>query len=219
MSRAARLGDKVRGYGWDLRYRALPVCKYVVQAFAFVHLVTEVAVTAVPCSGTSMLPSLSVDGDVIVHAPLAYWRSLMPWGPRFVMPKHGELVVATNPNDFRGTVCKRVIGLPGDIVEYDPRRGDVTWSNGSLVPQLEADKRKEKGLTFVKVPKGHVWLSGDNLSNSTDSRDYGPMPIAMVRGKVLTILTDRGRKPVVTTVTELGPSPDPASLRDRKSRQ
>lgn len=36
-----------------------------------------------------------------------------------------------------------------------------------------------------RVPQGHVWLEGDNASNSTDSRAYGPVPLAMVRGKVL----------------------------------
>lgn len=34
------------------------------------------------------------------------------------------------------------------------------------------------------VPQGHVWLEGDNASNSTDSRAYGPVPLAMVRGRV-----------------------------------
>ncbi|CAN0578941.1 unnamed protein product, partial [Ectocarpus sp. 12 AP-2014] len=34
------------------------------------------------------------------------------------------------------------------------------------------------------VPQGHVWLEGDNLSNSSDSRTYGPIPLAMVRGRV-----------------------------------
>lgn len=33
------------------------------------------------------------------------------------------------------------------------------------------------------MPKGHVWVAGDNMSNSIDSRHYGPVPIAMIRGK------------------------------------
>jgi inner membrane protease subunit 1 len=37
----------------------------------------------------------------------------------------------------------------------------------------------------VVVPKGHVWLQGDNLGNSTDSRQYGPVPYAMIKGRVL----------------------------------
>ncbi|CAG8659836.1 3782_t:CDS:2, partial [Scutellospora calospora] len=34
------------------------------------------------------------------------------------------------------------------------------------------------------VPSGHVWLQGDNLSNSTDSRNYGPVPYALIKGRV-----------------------------------
>ncbi|XP_041645182.1 mitochondrial inner membrane protease subunit 1 isoform X2 [Cheilinus undulatus] len=38
--------------------------------------------------------------------------------------------------------------------------------------------------THTYVPKGHVWLEGDNLRNSTDSRSYGPIPYALIRGRV-----------------------------------
>ena len=41
------------------------------------------------------------------------------------------------------------------------------------------------GLTrTVRIPQGHVWLQGDNFSNSTDSRHYGPVPYALLRGHV-----------------------------------
>lgn len=38
---------------------------------------------------------------------------------------------------------------------------------------------------YFTVPPGHVWLAGDNLHNSTDSRDYGPVPMGCLRGKVI----------------------------------
>lgn len=34
------------------------------------------------------------------------------------------------------------------------------------------------------MPKGHVWLEGDNLRNSTDSRCYGPVPYGLIRGRI-----------------------------------
>ena len=40
------------------------------------------------------------------------------------------------------------------------------------------------GTQRVEVPPGHVWLQGDNKDNSTDSRDYGPVPFALIMGKV-----------------------------------
>lgn len=37
---------------------------------------------------------------------------------------------------------------------------------------------------FLQIPRGHLWLVGDNPENSTDSRSYGPVPVGLVRGKV-----------------------------------
>lgn len=45
--------------------------------------------------------------------------------------------------------------------------------------------RSKGDVQYVTVPLGHVWLAGDNMANSTDSRHYGPVPLGMVRGKVL----------------------------------
>lgn len=37
----------------------------------------------------------------------------------------------------------------------------------------------------MQVPKGHCWLLGDNLYASRDSRLYGPVPMALIDGKVI----------------------------------
>lgn len=36
-----------------------------------------------------------------------------------------------------------------------------------------------------QVPPGHIWLEGDNLIVSRDSREYGPVPLALVRGRAV----------------------------------
>lgn len=38
---------------------------------------------------------------------------------------------------------------------------------------------------MAQVPPGHVWLIGDNLPASRDSRLYGPVPMALIDGKVI----------------------------------
>jgi hypothetical protein len=38
---------------------------------------------------------------------------------------------------------------------------------------------------LVQVPKGHCYIVGDNLPWSRDSRDFGPIPLALIRGKVV----------------------------------
>ncbi|XP_045888060.1 mitochondrial inner membrane protease subunit 1 isoform X2 [Micropterus dolomieu] len=76
----------------------------------------------------------------------------------------GDIVIAKSPFDPHMNICKRVIGLEGDKV--------CTSSPSDLFK------------THTYVPKGHVWLEGDNLRNSTDSRSYGPIPYALIRGRV-----------------------------------
>lgn len=105
-----------------------------------------------------MYPTLPHAGTFVLHSSLSL---------RLDPLDRGNLVTAISPLDPSHQVLKRVIGLPGDTVCVDPsgERGRVE--------------------EWCKVPPGHVWLAGDNTSNSTDSRDYGPVPIAMIRGRVL----------------------------------
>ncbi|CAE7215062.1 imp1 [Symbiodinium necroappetens] len=74
----------------------------------------------------------------------------------------GEVVVATSPKDPDGRICKRILGLQGDRVKV--------WSH--------------IGEKEVLIPRGHVWLEGDNKAASHDSRHYGPVPVGLLQGKV-----------------------------------
>jgi inner membrane protease subunit 1 len=38
---------------------------------------------------------------------------------------------------------------------------------------------------YLKIPRGHVWLQGDNLASSNDSRNYGAVPEATLNGRVI----------------------------------
>lgn len=38
-------------------------------------------------------------------------------------------------------------------------------------------------LPLLQIPRGHVWLAGDNPPQSSDSRQYGPLPQALVSGR------------------------------------
>jgi inner membrane protease subunit 1 len=61
--------------------------------------------------------------------------------------------------------CHSVLGKGGDVLAV-PKAGNFA-----------ATQR-------VEVPPGMLWLQGDNKDNSTDSRDYGPVPYGLIRGKV-----------------------------------
>lgn len=47
---------------------------------------------------------------------------------------------------------------------------------------------------MIQVPEGHCWVLGDNLAESRDSRVYGPIPLALVRGKVVAKLLPFGER-------------------------
>jgi inner membrane protease subunit 1 len=151
-----------------IRPRIIPTSIRIIQFYATYHLLTTHVFTIQGCLGASMLPTLAYSGDWVLVSPLPYRRPFQP----FIPPKRGDIVVAEKPTNQEIIVCKRVIGLPGDLVEVEVRR-DVGMG------------RKKGQGQWVRVPKGSVWLAGDNLCASTDSRDYGPVPLAMVKGKVL----------------------------------
>lgn len=75
--------------------------------------------------------------------------------PRLGKIKVGDVVISKSPTEAGQTVCKRVAATEGESV------------GGGAV-----------------VPRGHVWLLGDNPNNSTDSRYYGAVPAAMIQGRV-----------------------------------
>jgi signal peptidase I len=127
-------------------------------------------------------------------------QSMMPTlhnGDRLIVSKIGEperfdIVVfhATEEKDY----IKRVIGLPGDTIEY---KNDTLYVNGKPVKEeyLEAYKKKTKDGNFTydftllevtakqKVPKGELFVLGDNRRNSEDSRNIGTVDKDLVLGK------------------------------------
>jgi len=155
---------------------------------------------------SSMEPGLVV-GDYIVVAkyPYGWSRASLPFNPplfegrRFGRePRRGDVVVFRLPRDPKQTWVKRVIGLPGDVVEV---RDGVVRVNDSVLPrqalgmtqdhdapdrrvmqlrETQADGRAYltydggpgPGDTFgpVAVPEGHYLMMGDNRDNSLDGR-------------------------------------------------
>ncbi|XP_077178073.1 mitochondrial inner membrane protease subunit 1 isoform X2 [Paroedura picta] len=81
----------------------------------------------------------------------------------FYSIQKGDIVIAKNPSDPKSNICKRVIGLEGDKI----------CTSGPSNFKIHS-----------YVPKGHVWLEGDNLRNSTDSRCYGPVPYGLIKGRI-----------------------------------
>lgn len=103
-------------------------------------------------------------------------------------PERGDIVVvrAMQEQDF----IKRVIAVGGDQVEV---RDDTLFINGKPIdePYLAEQKQKAKqnGLSFtedfgsITIPKGSVFVLGDNRPNSLDSEELGPFEVEKVIGQ------------------------------------
>ena len=76
----------------------------------------------------------------------------------------GDVISAISPIEPHKLVLKRIVGMEGDVVKIDP-----------------FDPESER----IRVPKGKLWIVGDNLRFSRDSRDYGPVCMGLVHGKAL----------------------------------
>eukprot|EP00899_Mesostigma_viride_P009702 jgi/Mesvir1/18733/Mv01246-RA.1 len=123
----------------------------------FLHFTSTRCVGVTMCHGPSMFPQFNPVGDIVLKEHVTQSLGHV---------QRGDVVVAQSPLDPRQTVIKRVCGVEGDYVTYWPQ---------------DAYGAKEK---HIRVPKGHLWLQGDNVRNSRDSRDYGPVPQALLRGRV-----------------------------------
>ena len=65
-----------------------------------------------------------------------------------------------------------------------PSGEEVSTSSSPLSSQQQPQQEQQQQV-WIRVPKGYLWVTGDNLSNSSDSRLYGPVPSGLVRGKIV----------------------------------
>lgn len=138
----------------------------------------------VGCSSVSMSPTL-LPGDSVLVNRLVY--SLHP-------PQRGDLIVFHFPQTGGREFLKRVIGLPGDVVEEEGGRFSV---NGTAVRRVReavrgATRETQLQLGPSLVPANRLYVLGDNDSTSLDSRFWGTVDEHAVVGKAILICWSRG---------------------------
>jgi signal peptidase I len=110
--------------------------------------------------------------------------------------ERADILVFKFPDDPERDFIKRVIGLPGEMLEV--RRKQVYIDGNPLdEPYLRPEaKTLRAGATPVDgrdnygpvtIPDGHYFMMGDNRDNSQDSRYWGPLPHGHLKGKAMMI--------------------------------
>lgn len=159
-------------------YRIYRPIKWVVGAALGYHIFTNYFYSCEGTYGISMLPTFSSFGDWVIISK--YYRK----GRGVVV---GDVVSYKIPVEYElAYAIKRVIGMPGDFVLRD------TPGVSGVMIQVRKCRTEESNLLHrlecrltVQVPRGHCWVAGDNLTYSKDSRIFGPIPLALVNGKVV----------------------------------
>ncbi|KAI0515474.1 LexA/Signal peptidase [Xylaria bambusicola] len=145
------------------------------QTFALAHVVWAYGMSIGFGWGPSMLPTFLATNEWFV-TDKRYRRG------RGVQV--GDCVVYSIPVDPGEEGLKRVMGMPGDYVLLN---SPPSSNRVGTALDLGVD-RAGRGVgseNMIQVPQGHCYIVGDNLPWSRDSRDFGPIPLALIKGKVI----------------------------------
>lgn len=156
--------------------------KALIIAVLLAALIRYFLFAPIVVDGLSMMPTLH-DQDRMIVNKFSY---------KIGEPDRFDIVVFHAPENK--DYIKRVIGLPGDTIEY---RNDTLYVNGKAYdePYLEEYKNQvidgpltdpftlEEKIGRETVPEGHIFVMGDNRRFSKDSRHIGAVPIEEVLGK------------------------------------
>lgn len=140
--------------------------------------------------GHSMEPTLH-QGEYVMVSKLSYrleaLEALPLLGEWFRPPRRGDVVVFRFPQDPSRDFVKRIVGLPGEVV--DVRDGRV-YINGEPLeePWLPPGTQVERCYVCpLTVPADHYFVMGDNRPGSNDSRHWGPVPRRLLVGRVFLV--------------------------------
>ena len=177
--------DLFSSFGKKTRKSILEWVVVIVGAVGLALLIKAFLFQAYYIPSPSMNPTL-FEGDRILVNKLSY---------KLHSVNRGDLIVFDTPEaSGEDDLIKRVIGLPGEFVNVEEERIEI---DGGLLlePYLPLSSNIKSFATPVncvnrpnenygcRIPDDHVFVMGDNRSNSRDSRFFGPVPIEDVKGR------------------------------------
>jgi len=168
----------------------------IIFALVLALVIRTSVVQAFKIPSGSMEPTLEI-GDYLLVNKFAYGIKI-PFTSIHLFPlkspQRGDVIVFIYPLDPSKDFIKRVVAMEGDTVRIVDKK---LYINGSPVSDTHAvysddavlPSEGQTGNNFgpVTVPKGDLFVMGDNRDNSLDSRSWGFVPLEKVRGKAFII--------------------------------
>jgi len=168
----------------------------IIIAILIAFFIRTFIIQAFKIPSGSMKPTLLVGDHILVNkfiygVKLPYMRStIIP----ILQPKRGDIIVFIYPEDRSKDFIKRVVGVSGDTLEIRNKKiflnglpyndGHGVYVDDFIIPGA-IQPRDNFGP--VTVPKGHVFVMGDNRDQSYDSRFWGFVDQKDVMGKAVII--------------------------------
>lgn len=147
-----------------------------VFVIAIAILIKEFIFSPIKVNGTSMYPTLN-DGDLMILNEIGYHLNGVERFDIVVVKKNGERLI------------KRVIGLPGETVEY---KDNELYINGELVKEEFTHATTHdftlSEINYDVIPEGYYFVVGDNRTNSLDSRKIGLISKSEIKGKTKLVI-------------------------------
>lgn len=166
--------------------------KIIVAALFIALLIRSFIIQPYIIPSGSMLNTLQ-EGDRLFVTKFSYGIHL-PFIEKEIFstgqPEVGDIIVFPYPADKSIDYIKRVVGVPGDVVEL---RNKQLYRNGKLVEEpyvIHSDlgtMYHRDNMPPLTVPKGKVFVLGDNRDHSQDSRFWGFVDKESIHGKALII--------------------------------
>jgi signal peptidase I len=130
----------------------------------------------VKVEGTSMVPALSDQERIFIN------KFTYRFGIGSI--ERGDMIVFWFPLDLTKSYIKRVIGLPGDVVEID--RGAVIVNGKPLTESyVTPENRDYQSRPPQRIPPDQYFVLGDHRNSSNDSRAWGTVPRKDIYGKAV----------------------------------
>ena len=155
----------------------LEVIQIVIISAAIIIPIRYFLIQPFYVKGASMEPNF-YDHEYLVIDELSY---------RFRAPERGEIVVFRYPRDPSQFFIKRVIGLPGETVEFVNDQVKIyndAHPNGMILKESYLDDVPTTGQKKITLAADEYVVLGDNRNESLDSRVFGPVNRELIVGRV-----------------------------------
>jgi len=183
-----------------------------------IFLALQFALRNYQVEGSSMHPTLE-QGEYVLVNKLVYFHigfeglahfipymdseentNLFPFHP----PRRGEVMIFRFPEDDTRDFVKRVVGIPGDLVEI--RQGQL-YVNEEAQDEPYVIYNSVANMPGILIQKDEYFVLGDNRIASNDSRNWGPVPTENIIGRAWVTFWPANRWHPILALPPIKPSP------------